>query len=92
MVAPLPSHCVHRAERRSMLLDASAPHLMIHGARAVGDRYRQRSQITHSHSVTPRRLATDILAVRLIVAAWCYSHLAESHEAQLPRQRDTATS
>jgi len=68
---------------------------MIHGARAVGDRYRQRSQITHSHSVTPRRLAkvaTDILAVRLIVAAWCYSHLAESHEAQLPRQRDTATS
>jgi hypothetical protein len=78
-----------------MLLDASAPHLMIHGARAVGDRYRQRSQITHSHGVTPRRLAkvaTDILAVRLIVAAWCYSHLAESHEAQLPRQRDTATS
>jgi len=49
---PLPPHRVHRAERRSMLLDASAPHRMIHGASAVETRWRQRSQITQSQGVT----------------------------------------
>jgi hypothetical protein len=69
---PLPPHRVHRAERRSMLLDASASHRMIHGASAVETRCRQRSQITQSQGVTPRssaRVATDILAVPLIVEA-----------------------
>jgi hypothetical protein len=35
---PLPRHCVHRAERRSMSLEASAPHRIIQGASAVGER------------------------------------------------------
>jgi hypothetical protein len=31
-VAPLPPHSVHRAEWRSVALEASAPQRMIHGA------------------------------------------------------------
>jgi hypothetical protein len=45
MVAPLPPHYVHRAERRSMSLEASVPQRMIHGASAVGTRCTQRAQI-----------------------------------------------
>jgi sporulation protein YlmC with PRC-barrel domain len=36
----LPPHWEHRAERRSILLEASAPHRMIHGA-TVTDWYKQ---------------------------------------------------
>ena len=45
MVAPLPPHYMHRAERRSMSLEASVPQRMIHGASAVGTRCTQRAQI-----------------------------------------------
>jgi hypothetical protein len=57
IVAPLPPHRVHRADRRSMSLDASAPHRMMSGTSAAGERCWQRSQQTHSHGVTRRRSA-----------------------------------
>jgi class 3 adenylate cyclase len=47
-----------------MLLEASGPLRMIHGASAVGERCRQRSQMTHSHGVTPRRSASVVVAER----------------------------
>ena len=58
-----------------MSLDASAPQRMIHGATAVGARCRQRSQIIHSHGVTPRRsasVATGVVAILGITGEWGY--------------------
>jgi hypothetical protein len=66
-----------------MLFDAAEPHRMIHGASAVGERCRQRSQITHSQGVTLRRsakVATGMFAVRVISATCGHSHQPESHE------------
>jgi hypothetical protein len=37
-------HRVHRADRRNMSLEASAPHRIISGTMAAGDRCWQRSQ------------------------------------------------
>ena len=45
ITAHLPPNWPQRAERRSMSLEASAPHPMSHGARAVGARCWQHSQI-----------------------------------------------
>jgi hypothetical protein len=95
IVAPLPPQSVHRAERRNMSLEASAPHRMIHGVRAVGVRRRQRAQITHSQGVTPRRsarVATGMLGVRLITAACRHSPNPESHEGWLPAATHAARS
>src|SRR5262249_6263493 len=63
ITAHLPPHWPQRAERRSMSLEASAPHRLSHGARAVGARCWHHSQITHSHGVTRRRSAR-VAAVR----------------------------
>jgi len=82
MVAPLPSHRVHRAERRSKSLEASAPHRMIHGASAVGERCWQRSQYIQSQGVTRRRsasVAIGVLALRLISTAWSGSDHSKRH-------------
>ena len=77
-----------------MSLEASAPHRMIHGASAVGARRKQRAQITHSHGETPRRsarMATGMLAVRLITAGCNHSYHPKSHEGWLPAPAHAAT-
>jgi hypothetical protein len=94
---PLPPHRVHRAERRSMLLDASAPQRMTDGASAVGTRcWAPPADDPKPWREAPEvgRVGTEILSVRLIVAAcrqpphmhWrTYDRLVERYEAQSER-------
>jgi len=50
---------VQRADRRSRSLEASAPHLMIHGVNATGLRCRHRSQTNQNHG-DPRRSCSSV--------------------------------
>jgi hypothetical protein len=87
MVAPLRPHRVQRAERRSTSLEALAPHRMMSGTSAVGERCWHRWQWTHSHGVTRRRsarAATVVVAVGLISKASRHSHRPESTRPSCP--------